>query len=69
MVREYAEKFHAMFKEVSNRKDVSLVPFMLDGFADDRAMFQEDGIHPASDAQPLIMDKVYEQLRPLLRNL
>ena len=67
--REYAEKFHAMFKEVSNRKDVSLVPFMLDGFADDRALFQEDGIHPASDAQPLIMDNVYEQLRPLLRGL
>jgi len=67
--REYAEKFHAMFKEVSNRKDVSLVPFMLDGFADDRALFQEDGIHPASEAQPLIMNNVYEQLRPLLRGL
>jgi acyl-CoA thioesterase-1 len=67
--RDYAEKFHAMFREVSNRKDVSLVPFMLDGFADDRAMFQDDGIHPASEAQPLIMENVYEQLRPLLRDL
>ncbi len=67
--REYAEKFHAMFKEVSNRRDVSLVPFLLDGFADDREMFQEDGIHPAIAAQPLIMDTVYEQLRPLLRNM
>lgn len=67
--REYAEKFHAMFKEVSNRRDVSLVPFLLDGFADDSAMFQEDGIHPASDAQPLMMDTVYEQLRPLLSGL
>ncbi len=67
--REYAEKFHAMFKEVSNREDVSLVPFLLDGFADDRAMFQEDGIHPSSDAQPLILDTVYERLRPLLHKL
>lgn len=67
--REYAEKFHAMFREVSDRKNVSLVPFMLDGFADNREMFQEDGIHPAIAAQPLIMDTVYEQLRPLLRNM
>ena len=66
--REYAEKFHAMFKEVSSRKGVALVPFLLDGFADDRAMFQEDGIHPASDAQPMMVDTVYEQLRPLLRD-
>jgi acyl-CoA thioesterase-1 len=67
--REYAEKFHNMFRQVSLDSGASLVPFMLDGFADDRAMFQDDGIHPSRDAQPLIRDTIYEQLQPLLNDL
>ena len=64
--RDYGEKFHAVFKEISDRYGSSLVPFMLDGFADDRALFQDDGIHPTVDAQPLIMENIYSQLKPLL---
>jgi acyl-CoA thioesterase-1 len=64
--RDYGEKFHALFREVSDSYGTSLVPFMLDGFADDWALFQDDGIHPNSDAQPLIMETIYGQLKPLL---
>ena len=64
--RDYGEKFHALFGEVSERYGTSLVPFMLDGFAADRTLFQEDGIHPNSEAQPLIMRNIYGQLKPLL---
>ena len=64
--RDYGEKFHALFKEIAARYDASLVPFMLDGFADDRALFQDDGIHPTIEAQPLIMKNIYGQLKPLL---
>ena len=64
--RDYGEKFHAVFREVSDHYGASLVPFMLDGFAEDRALFQDDGIHPTSDAQGLIMENIYGQLRPLL---
>ena len=64
--RDYGEKFHALFREVSEEYGTSLVPFMLDGFAADRALFQDDGIHPTRDAQPLIMERIYGQLRQLL---
>jgi len=64
--RDYGEKFHALFKEISKRYDASLVPFMLDGFADERSLFQDDGIHPTIDAQSLIMENIYGQLKPLL---
>jgi acyl-CoA thioesterase-1 len=64
--RDYTEKFHALFGEISARYKTSLVPFMLDGFAEDRSLFQEDGIHPTSEAQPLILQTVYKQLKPLL---
>lgn len=64
--RDYGEKFHALFREVSDKYGTSLVPFMLDGFAADRSLFQDDGIHPTRDAQPLIMERIYGQLRQLL---
>ena len=63
--RDYAEKFHAMFGQVSDRSGAALVPFMLDGFAADMTMFQDDGIHPAIEAQPLILDNIYPSLLPL----
>ena len=64
--RDYTEKFHALFGEISARYKTSLVPFMLDGFATNRSLFQEDGIHPNSEAQPLILKTIYGQLKPLL---
>ncbi len=39
---------------------------MLDGFAADHELFQDDGIHPTREAQPLILNNVYRQLAPLL---
>ena len=65
--RDYTEKFHALFGEISAHYKMSLVPFMLEGFATDRSLFQEDGIHPNSQAQPLILDTIYDQLKPLLQ--
>jgi acyl-CoA thioesterase-1 len=40
---------------------------MMEGFADQRGMFQQDGIHPVADAQPLILDTIWRELAPLLR--
>jgi acyl-CoA thioesterase-1 len=39
---------------------------MLQGFADKREWFQSDGIHPAVEAQPRILDNIYRRLRALL---
>lgn len=64
--REYSEQFQALFRDIARQFQASLVPFMLDGFADDHAMFQDDGIHPSAQAQALIMENIYRQLKPLL---
>ena len=62
----YTRRFEGLFAEVARQQNVSLVPFMLQGFADDRSKFQADGIHPAAAAQPRILYNVYHRLRPLL---
>jgi len=62
----YTRRFEGLFAEVARQQNVSLVPFMLQGFADDRSLFQVDGIHPAARAQSRILDNIYHRLRPLL---
>lgn len=62
----YTRRFEAMFAEVARQQNTSLVPFMLEGFAEDRRMFQADGVHPAEQAQPRMLENIYKRLRALL---
>jgi len=62
----YTRRFEALFAEVARQQNASLVPFMLQGFADKREWFQSDGIHPTAEAQPRILDNIYRRLRALL---
>ena len=62
----YTRRFEALFAEVARQQNALLVPFMLQGFADKREWFQSDGIHPAVEAQPRILDNIYRRLRALL---
>ena len=62
----YTSKFHAVFLELAQRDKLPLVPFLLDGFADQPAWFQADGIHPDSRAQPVMLDTVWKALGPLV---
>jgi acyl-CoA thioesterase I len=62
----YTRRFEALFAEVARQQNASLVPFMLQGFADKREWFQSDGMHPAVEAQPRILDNIYRRLRALL---
>jgi acyl-CoA thioesterase-1 len=64
--QDYTRKFHAAFTDVARAERVALVPFLLEGFADKRELFQADGIHPNEQAQPRIAATVWKALRPLL---
>jgi acyl-CoA thioesterase-1 len=62
----YTEKFQSTYRDSARQHGVAYVPFLLDGFADRRELFQDDGIHPGEQAQPLILDNAWPALRPLL---
>lgn len=64
---DYTARFERAFQELAKTNKLRLVPFMMEGFADKPAYFQRDGIHPIADAQPLILDTVWRELKPLLR--
>jgi len=65
--RDYAQRFAAVFPAVAKAEQAGLVPFLMDGMATDRALFQADGIHPNEQAQPLLLDNVWAALQPILK--
>ena len=62
----YTRRFSAVFRELAEREDLPLVPFLMDGFADRPELFLADGIHPTAEAQALILDTVWAKLQPML---
>ena len=64
--RAYTDAFAALFDEVSRSQRVPLVPFFLDGIAEDMSMFQPDRIHPNDKAQPRLLENVWPALETLL---
>lgn len=62
----YTQKFQGLYKNLANRYQISLIPFLLDGVADSKQLMQSDGIHPRAEAQPQILDNVWPVLLPVL---
>jgi acyl-CoA thioesterase-1 len=63
----YTQKFRELYAGLAREQRVRLLPFLMEGFADDMSMFQPDGIHPSAQAQARILDNVWKELRPLLK--
>ena len=66
---DYGRRFHALFGEVAKTHKAGYVPFLLDGFAEQRGQFQDDGVHPRAEAQPAMLATVYRELKPMLERL
>ncbi|GGX01114.1 arylesterase [Pigmentiphaga litoralis] len=64
--RDYTQRFKDLFGKVADRQKVPLVPFLLEGVAQQPAMFQADRLHPLSSAQPTILENVWPTIAPLL---
>jgi acyl-CoA thioesterase-1 len=64
---DYTRAFEAAYTELAARHKTALVPFLLEDFAEKPDLFQPDRIHPTEAAQPLMMERVWKALRPLLR--
>lgn len=63
----YVERFAAAYTAVAREKRVSLVPFLLDGFAEHVELFQPDRLHPLAQAEPRVLENVWPVLEPMLR--
>ncbi len=63
----YIQKFHGIYREMAQRYQVALVPYLLDGVGGYDQLMQVDGLHPNRDAQARMLDNVWPHLLPLLQ--
>lgn len=64
--REYTTTFKEIFESVAKTENTALIPFFLEGIAEDPSLFQADTIHPNEKAQPILMENVRKILMPML---
>jgi acyl-CoA thioesterase-1 len=64
--RAYADRFAGIYPALARDRDVALVPFLLEGFAEDTSRFQADRIHPNETAQQRMLDNVWPTLERLV---
>lgn len=64
--QRYTDAFQAQFVELSQRYEVSLVPFFLEDVALRPDLMQSDGIHPNEAAQPLMLERVWPKLETVV---
>lgn len=62
----YTSQFSAIFQNVGNQHQISVIPSFLHHFETDLRYFQADRIHPNALAQPLILDNIWPTLLKLL---
>lgn len=62
----YTGPFYAQYTELAEQYGLVLIPFLLEGIADNVELMQDDGIHPTAEAQPLIVDIVWPALNSLM---
>jgi acyl-CoA thioesterase-1 len=64
---DYARAFERAFSELASERRVAFAPELTAGIGARLEYFQADRIHPSEAAQPLLLENVWQALRPLLK--
>ena len=62
----YTGQFFKIYSDLATDKNISLVPFLLDGIATNGSLMQSDGIHPTAEAQPALLENIWKTLHPMI---
>jgi len=65
--KRYIEMLYNVYPQVSTDLHVPYVPFILEEVALKPELMQPDGLHPNALAQPVIAEKIWSHLLPLLK--
>lgn len=62
----FTEKFSATYTDLAKQYTLPLLPFLLDGIAENWDLMQADGLHPTAEAQPQILENAWKVLEAAL---
>ena len=65
--KRYTNLFYNNYPDLADEMDIPFVPFILKDIALAKDMFQEDKLHPNEKAQPIIAEKIWEYLEPVIK--
>ncbi|SDP31948.1 acyl-CoA thioesterase-1 [Mucilaginibacter sp. OK268] len=66
MGADYANKFKAVYPDLTAKNHAQLVPFLLQGVAGISALNQADGIHPTAQGAKIVANNVWDVLKGVL---
>ncbi len=65
--KRYIDLFYNIYPQLATELGIPYVPFIMEDVALAKDMMQADGLHPNAKGQPVIAEKVWTQLSPLLK--
>ncbi len=65
--QRYTTQFYSIYPQLAKELNAPYVPFIMEDVALSAELMQPDGLHPNAKGQPVIADKVWPQLLPLLK--
>lgn len=66
MGQEYTDEFKAIYPAVAAEKNVTLIPFLLEGVAGNPELNLPDGIHPTEEGHKIVMETVWPYIEKLI---
>jgi acyl-CoA thioesterase I len=65
--KRYIDMFYNIYPALTKEFNLNFVPFILEDVALNKSLMQPDRLHPNTAAQPIIAEKIWGYLRPLIK--
>lgn len=66
MGKEYTNEFRSIWKNLADKNNINLIPFLLDGVGGVPSLNQADGIHPTKEGHKVLAQNVWIVLKEVL---
>jgi acyl-CoA thioesterase-1 len=66
MGNKYTAEFRVLYKELADKNDIKLIPFLLEGVGGEVKLNQKDGIHPTAQGHKIVAENVWKVMKDLL---
>ena len=64
---QYSKEFREIFPSLAKENNMILIPFLLEGVGGERALNQEDGIHPTAEGHAILADNIWHAMKDSLQ--
>lgn len=63
---DYQKKYREAFEDLARENNVPMIPFFLERVAGVESLNQADGAHPNAEGTKIVVETVYQALKPIL---